>query len=130
MLLKHSGFIHDLSSVCNATSITRILYASLAWRGYASNSDLNRLQSVINRVKRWGVLSLDAPCLANLLDSADNTLFKKVLSNPNHVMHSLLPPKKTVPYQLRPIVHDRAIPINSTLNSQNFISRMLLKDSY
>jgi len=90
------------------------------------------VQAAINNQpgKALGVLSLAAPCLVDLLDSADNALFNKVLSNPNHVIHPLLPPKKVVPYQLRPRVHDRAIPINSTLTSQNFISRMLFKDSY
>ena len=126
----HGLSLDNISLVCSATLVTRILYASPAWRGFASSADINMLQSVINRAKRWGVLSPAVLCLDDLLDSADSALFNKVLSNPNHVIHPLLTPRKVVPYHLRPRVHDRAIPINSTSTSQNFISRMLLKDSY
>jgi len=43
----HGLTLHNLSSVCNATLIARIIYASPAWRGFASSLDLNtrRMQS-------------------------------------------------------------------------------------
>jgi len=129
--LKFHGMSSDiLSSVCTVTLINRLLYASSAWRGFATLSDLNRLQAVLNRAMRWGVLSTTTPCLSDLFDSVDDKLFSKVLSNTNHVMHHLLPPKKEVTYHLRPRAHDRVISIKTTLSSHNFIHRMLSKDSY
>ena len=61
---------------------------------------------------------------------ADETLFERVLNDDRHVPHSLLPPKTEYSYNLRRRRHDyELIAKTRTLNTNNFIIRMLYKDS-
>jgi hypothetical protein len=129
-LKSHGISKDDLSCVCMATLINRILYAAPAWRGFVNGSEFQRLEAIFNRSIRWGVLSHSTPHLTDLMDSADAKLFSKVIGNPNHVLHSLLPPKKHIDYNLRPRAHDRVIPSTYLSKSKNFIERMIAKDSY
>lgn len=50
---------------------------------------------------RWGLLS-DKINLSQLMEDCDQRLFNKVLSNPAHVIHPLLPPEKDTPYGIQP----------------------------
>jgi len=118
-----------LSTVCQATLVCRLLYACPAWMGYAKSSELDRLQSVINKANKWGFLP-NRPQLTDLMDDVDQTLFAKVLANPNHVLHSLLPPEKETPYNLRPKKHNLQLTLNSVAASRNFIVRNLFKSTY
>jgi len=63
--------------------------------------------------------------------SQSDTLFRQILTNPNHVLAHLLPEKVNTHYQLRPRQHDRQlIPRTTNLYSCNFVIRMLYKHSY
>jgi len=54
-----------------------------------------------------------------------------VLNDDRHVLHSLLPPRTEYSYNLRLRRHDyELITKTRTLNTNNFITRMLYKDSY
>jgi len=52
---------YDLSAgamfcVCNALLISRLTYALPAWSGFACAADWLRLQSVLNKASRWGII--------------------------------------------------------------------------
>jgi len=64
-----------------------------------------------------------------LLESSDITLIKAALKNPDHVIHSLLPPPKASGYNLRKRSHGLLLPTTqSNLLRKNFVYRMLFKD--
>ena len=78
-----------------------------------------RIQSVLNKLRRLGFLaehiSFDQICLKR-----DTKFFSQILTNPQHVLHQLLPPVRNVPYSLRPRVHDRELPVASAAMRKNF----------
>ena len=87
----------------------------------ASNQTTHRLQTVFLHIKRF----------IYICDSADHKLFQALLHNPDHVLHQLLPPVKSITYELRPKAHDREIPRNiNTLFMKTFIMKMIYLDSY
>jgi len=65
------------------------------------------------------------------ITTADQSLFRTVLTKDNHVMHRLLPPNKTLQYKLRPRNHNLTLTCKSSYyDSSNFISRMLFSEAY
>jgi len=60
-------------------------------------------------------------------------MFSKVLRNPDHVLHRLLPSDSTIShgYSLKPRVHDRVLPDRlSHVKDHNFIIHMLFYHAY
>jgi len=63
-------------------------------------------------------------------DAADETLFRKILSDGYHLL-APLPSEVRTPYRLRPRRHTRQlVPKVNKLCDSNFIQRMLYKESY
>jgi Reverse transcriptase (RNA-dependent DNA polymerase) len=116
----------SLSTVCRATFITSLTYASPAWWGFTTAHDQSRLQAMLNKAIRW---KLDGECslpdLTDICAKADLSLFQNVLKDPNHVLSQLLPAIKQQTYNLRARPHNRDVPMYSTLTGKNFLSRML-----
>ena len=85
----------------------RLMYAASAWRGLASTSDRQRIDSVIDRARRNGYCATDLPSFDELCDDADDELFNKAVRLPNHVLHSPLPPPSSASqrYNLRNRAH-------------------------
>ena len=131
-LLKSHGLDRQTTQlVCNATVISRLTYAAPAWWGFASADDKQVLQSIINRAIRWGYYDSSKPSIEQMCTKREADLFKKILNNPNHVLHALLPPQTTHSHNLRARVHNRQLPKKaSALVSKNFVHRMLYKDVY
>ena len=94
-------------------------------------ADRQRTEAVLRRGKRSGLCSGDVPTIAELVDRADDELFKKVLCNPQHVLYNSLPNETVSFYELRHGPHYREL-INKTsrLAEASFIVRMLYKDIY
>jgi hypothetical protein len=68
---------------------------------------------------------------SELCDAADKKLFQSIALNPQHVLHSLLPPKIEHVHNLRQRQHPFAIPRKlNTLDERNFILRMLYRDCF
>jgi hypothetical protein len=128
-LKAHGLTRNNLDTVCKATLVNRLLYACPAWMGLAKSTELDRLQAIVNRAIKWGLLSTNIQ-LSEQMDCADQALFNKVLFNPNHVLHSLLPPEKVSTYNLRPKKHNLNLTIKSFAASRNFIVRNLFRDVY
>ena len=67
----------------------------------------------------------------DMFATADQSLFKRVLTNELHVLQPLLPDKTNFSYNLRSRYHNRQL-IRKTahVNNSNFIIRMLYSNSY
>ena len=130
-LKQHGLDSNTVNTVCRTTVASRLTYASPAWWRFATVQDKLRLQSVLNRAKRWGFYRSDSPTIEQICGNQDTTLFTRVLSNPFHVLYHSLPPEKPVIYKLRNRAHNRQIPFKaSALLCKNFLFRLLYKDSY
>ena len=129
--LKRMGLKSEaIWTVCRATMISRLVYGSPAWRGFATLPQLDRLEALIRRAKRRGVYPSNGSSLEGIMDDADAKLFSRALWNDRHVLHHLLPPKKVSGYSTRPKAHNRVLPIKNNLTSKNFLIRLLYKDTY
>jgi len=131
ILKSHGLDPRSLHLVCQSTLISRLTYASPSWWGLASSEDKAKLQSVLNRAKKWGLCDPAAPQLEKICSKYDSDLFQQVILSPNHTLHYLLPPLKSHPYQMRPRAHERQLtPKGGSLFAKTFIQRMLYKDIY
>src|SRR3989442_3235214 len=131
VLKTHGLDSRSLHQVCHSTLVSRLTYASPSWWGLASCEDKAKMQSVLNRAKKWGLCDVATPPLEEICAKLDTDLFNKVIHSSNHVLHHLLPPLKSHTYQLRPRSHDRQLLAKgSSLFANTFIQRMLFKDIY
>ena len=128
---------HGLSSIA-LSNVTRsilfpiLTYACSAWWGFLSSSDLQRLNSLLKKSKKWDLLTGTLPTFESLCEKSDLTLFRAIIGNNNHALNHLLPPVKETKHNLRRNkTHNRVLPPNSTaLLSRNFLNRMLFKRIY
>jgi len=118
-----------LQTVFRAVVVTRLMYASPKWRGFATATDLKRVDAFLRRCKRCGYCSSDLPDFEELLHESDHRLFCKILNNSNHTLHKLLPPQSTASqHHLRRRTHDRQLPTQTShLCNKNFVTRALFK---
>ena len=110
--------------------ISKIVYESAAWRGFATQAQVDRLEAIIKRAKRGCLCPHSGPSISDIMDDSDTALFSKVLVNDKHVLHGLLPPVKDTTYNLRPRAHDRILPVKNSLSIKNFLHRLLYRDIY
>jgi len=120
-----------LRAVFQATVVNKLSYAVPAWWGYASAADRGRLEAFLCRSVSFGYRDASAPSLASICEQADDKLFNNILHNDKHLLHPLLPPERSQQYSLRRRRHNLQLPMRtSALNDNNFLIRMLFKDSY
>jgi hypothetical protein len=124
--LKSHGLSHpSLTNVTRSILFSVLTYASPAWWGFITQSDIQRLNSLLNKAKKWDLFQGTIPSFQSLCQYLDDSLFQSIIQNPNHSLYHLLPPLKPRHYNLRASqTHDRTLPDNSTaLLSKNFIVR-------
>ena len=122
-----------LQEIFRAVVVARLTYASTAWSGFVSATDIQRVDAFLRRSKRCGFCPPDLPDFGEQLEECDDRLFNRVRSNPQHVLYCLLPPPSAASqnYGLRPRRHDRQLPGHAShLMDCNFITRILYKDAY
>ena len=122
-----------LQTVFRAVVLTRLMYASPVWRGFATAIDIKRVDTFLRCCKRCGYSLSNLPDFDELLDESDHRLFCKILNNSNHTLHKFLPPQSTASqhYHLRQHTHDRLLPTQTShLCNKNCITRALYKDYY
>jgi len=56
----------------------------------------------MKRSKRRGVCAPDTANIDDLIEAADDALFKQIIADPNHVLANLLPDKTAVHYDFIP----------------------------
>ena len=110
--------------------LSRIIYALPAWGGFLSNDLIAKLNAFFKKAFRWGY-SGDLRRLFFLLHEADEHLFHKMVSNKDHCIHQLLPPKKILPMKLRATNCIFALPQwHYNLYKRSFVLRYLFGDAY
>src|SRR6218665_2277506 len=90
-----------------------------------NTSNFFKLEALIKRMKRRGLLHPEDPTASDLALKADEALFCAVCTTPNHVLSSLLPRLKQHQYNLRSRVHNFSLPPK---DDRNFVSRSLYRN--
>ena len=106
-----------LMEVIEDTKYLNLRYDVSCWRAAAC-------------VFHWRQYGADDLGVTQIVDDADNKLFRDILSNPHHTLHHLVPKQTTHKHQLRTRRHDRQLLCKSKFDDNNFISRLLYKDCY
>ena len=126
VLRTHGMTTPALQIVFQATVLTKILYCSPAWSGFCRAADIARMEAFLRRSKRGGYCAENTPDIIKLFKDADCSLLKRILANPQHTLHYLLPPLNNHPYSLRPRPHNHQLPEKRTaLVAANFFNRTL-----
>jgi len=125
--------VAGLHAVFCAVVVSRLTYASPAWSGFITTTDRQRVDAFLRCSKRCGFCPANLPEFGELLEKCDDQLFRKIINNPYHTLHQLLPIQSTVSqqYHLRHRTHNRQLPAHhGHLADCNFITRLLYKDTY
>ena len=129
ILRAHGLLGSQLYDVTRATLVSKLLYASSAWWGFANAETRKRFQSVLDRCCRLGFLPSDSATFETLVLDQCSALFNNIENNSYHVLHQLLPPIRSIPYDLRPRSSQRSIPMSNDRMRKTFICWQLLLDS-
>ena len=85
--IKKQGFHKaELLSVFEEIVLTRVLYASPALSGYASANNIDSLQRVLIKAKRWRIVDIDYQ-LVDLFQNCDRLLFSAAQSSKHSLTH-------------------------------------------
>ncbi|ESO11784.1 hypothetical protein HELRODRAFT_166826 [Helobdella robusta] len=114
-----------LFDITESLIISRIKYAAPSWSGFATQQQLQQLQSLIKKLIRFNCLPASYPTVTQIFNTLDSRLFKKIENNNNHVIHPLLPPIKTTTHNLRQRKHKYQVVAQSTYQEKTFITRHL-----
>jgi len=79
------------------------------------------------KARRYGYLPTDFLSIEDLLDSNEESLFRSILYNPQHVLHQLLPPPKHTDSRGHGLT--RSV-VPSEFMRKNFINRMLFNQCH
>src|SRR6218665_1931091 len=74
MLRTHGLPPAQLQEVARMTTISSLLYASLAWWGFTSAHDHDRLERLVKRLRRSGYLPESAPSFAEMAQPGSRSL--------------------------------------------------------
>src|SRR6218665_2152227 len=68
-----------------------LITMKLPFHPFTSARDRDRMELLINKLKRSGFLQMSAPSFSTLANEADQRLFRAVTQDPNHVLRKFLP---------------------------------------
>ena len=129
---REHGLCDDsLHEIFRAVAVAKLMYASNAWWGFSNANDRQKigLFAFIRRCIRTGFCSPDLADFLFLYVSSDEKLFNKILTCPNHILRTILPPPTAQNYSLRNIPHNRPDRI-SRITDCNFTVRILYRNMY
>ena len=124
---QHGMSEQCLKNVFKATSISKLLYAAPSWWGFVSKATVDCLEAFIRRAKKFGYYNHDEPDFQAICDTTDSGLFKRVTSNPAHVLRPFMLPQRKSIYELRKRSHNFELPRK---DNRNFLNRMLFSNIY
>src|SRR6218665_3007566 len=124
VLRWHGLSAEALSTVTEATIISRLLYASPAWWGLTSAEDRVRLESFLKKLRRHQFLSSSIWSFESMADAAGVWFLRAVVASDAHVLRQFFPPVAKRTYNLRPRKHPFLLP---SKNDRYFVSRVFLK---
>ena len=123
---------HSVQTVYNAIVMSKLLYASPAWYGFASKEDRDRIDSFMKKSSKSAFAPPDQTSFASLSEKLDDKMFEQVSMDEHHVLHHSLPPVNVTGHNLRRRTHSFVLPAKckTVLQDKNFFKRVLYKDSY
>ena len=125
-LLAQDSLIAPLCYL-NPRSLLQITSRS-AWIGFTYQCDIDRIESFLRKCVCFNLAPPDQVLFCVLVESHEEKLFNAIVSNPEHVLYSLLSTKKENTYNMRKRVHNFVIPERkSKLGDSNFILRIIHK---
>jgi len=131
VLPSHGMNDDSLRDIYKAVVLAKLFYASPTWWGFTTAQDRQRIGAFVRRGVRLGLYSTGEPAHTQLINSADDALFERVLHNSNHVLYPLLPDLNTTGYGLSHRRHNRILPSKTgCMQSNNFLTRLLYKNLY
>ena len=93
------------------------------WGSVLQKKDLDRIDKFFRRAHRYGYTTKNIK-ISEVIEERDRKLFKKIVSNPEHVLHELLPMCKQ--RILRQREHNFILPqIKTERFKRSFINRCL-----
>jgi len=108
--------------------VGKLLYCAPAWSGFCSAADCTRLNSFLRRCDKLGYTDKRYSDISTMFQEADDALFRRILSNTSHVLHTFLSERPETTYSLRTRSHNKLlIPKTSDLDDRHFIIRSLYK---
>ena len=131
-MLKHYGLNQSsIYAVFQSVILAKLTCAAPAWIGFTNQGEIDRIDSFLRKCVRFNFAPPDQVSFRDLVESHEEKLFNSIISNPDHVLYSLLPPKKKTTYNMRKRAHDFVIPEReSKLRDSNFILRIIHKNSF
>jgi hypothetical protein len=120
-----------IHTVFNARIMSKLVYCSPAWRGFASTEDMARMDAFVRKAQKFNMCSQAVQPVGVVFDNADDKLFKSIVADKQHVLHRLLPPQAQHTYNLRARAHSFVLPNKTASFAKcNFLNRILYKDCY
>jgi hypothetical protein len=92
--------------VFNSVIIAQLFYASPAWWGLTLEADKNCIESFLRKSKRFGFCAQQATSAEYANAKLEETLFRRIVEDPSHVLHHLLPPVVMHSYNTRKRQHN------------------------
>ena len=92
MLRAHGLNNQSIQTIFNSIIMSKLLYASPVWSGFANKEDQQRIDSFMRKSSKSSFAPPDLLSFSQLSADIDDKLFKKISSDDDHVLHSLLPP--------------------------------------
>ena len=84
-------------AIYKSVVLTKLLYASPAWWGFANSADKQRLEAFLRRGVRLNLYSALDPSVSQRVQDTDDELFSAVMANSHHVLHHMLPDRESAP---------------------------------
>ena len=116
-----------LFEVFRSKLLSKLLYGSQAWSGFASKGCLDRIDHFLNKSKKFGYCSPTILKFDEICERDDDRLFEKITNNSSHVLYKLLPDVKKHDHDLRKREHNFILPHK---DNRNFLNRLLFKNIY
>lgn len=119
-----STFLHEL--------VLDTLYFVVGYVEVSTAADRQRLiEGFLHRGVRAGYRREDEHTTAQLVEGSDDQLFHRIRYNSGHVLHPLLPNRRSDSYNLRDRRHSFVLSCRqNSVSDCNFFTRQLFKDSY
>ena len=131
-VLKSHGMCEaSLQTVFQSTVVSRLTYASPAWRGFVSAAALERVDGFLRKSMKAKFYPSSSPMFTELCEACEDKLFRSIMDNNMHPLHYLLPPKMPKPRDTRTRTHPYQLPNKGdSLHQKNFMIRMLYRNIY
>ena len=113
----------DLDLLFHSLIVSALVFGIEVWGCASYNKYLIQIDKLFKRAFKYGY-SIQKLHIVDIINTKDKKLWDKIIANPSHALHTLLPPKRNL--QLRDRGHDYELPnIRTERFKQVFLNRCL-----